>query len=153
MALRSKQGMLGFVGRGPSIREVEEDHVAVRDMAARIQHELSDERKSPEDLAALLEAFRSRLEAHFALEERRWSGFQGPDCDRTTAHWVEGLVREHREIERRIGDVLSRLGAEQGTRRAPSAAVASAIRALIDDLYAHELSETKLFQRRVFEGS
>ena len=133
--------------------EIEKDHVAVRDMAWRIHDELSRERATAEDLAELLEAFRDRIEAHFGLEERRWSGSQDSIRDRTTENWVRALVHEHRDIERRIGEILSRLNAEKEARRTPSAPVVSAIRRLVDDLCTHELSETKLFQRLVFEGA
>lgn len=129
----------------------------MRDMAGQILHLLEHSAcpcGSPGDQSCLkdhLEGFRRRLAAHFASEELQWSGRTATRLDRTTSLWIERLVREHRGFERRLDAVLSQLDETKGTNSPPSAGIAAEIRAILKDLLEHELSETRFFQRTVFE--
>ncbi len=100
-----------------------------------------------------LESFGRRLEGHFAAEETLWHGADHARADWTTRHWIERLTREHGEFTKRLRAV--RLGLEEPGRSAsaPSAEMVATIGGILDDLLAHELTETRLFQRSVFEES
>ena len=71
--------------------------------------------------------------------------------DRTTSLWIERLVREHRGFERRLDAVLSQLDETKAASSPPSSEIAVEIREILKELLEHELSETRFFQRTVFE--
>ena len=136
----------------PAGFEIEEDHRAVRDVANGILGAISKPAGSGADLCDRAVALLEKSRTHFALEEGHWNRDQGWKDDPTTARWVEGLVREHRGFEERLKDVIETLRSER-ERPTFSAETVARIRTLLEELFAHELSETKLFQRRVFEES
>lgn len=95
---------------------------------------------------AEFDSFARLLRRHFAQEEL--AGPFRPECAATAAarRWAERTVAAHRTFESRL-DALGRL------LDAPGDAVRfeAGLRALIDDLFEHELSEERLVQRFVFE--
>jgi 1,6-anhydro-N-acetylmuramate kinase len=91
--------------------------------------------------------------SHFATEEAQWTRVDLARADWTTVRWVHRLVREHRDFEARLAKVLSRVEAAKKDGKLPSAAIETQIRAILADLLDHELSETRLFQRSIFETS
>ena len=94
------------------------------------------------------EAFHHRLLRHFDKEEELWSGIDRRTTDRTTLHWIDRLVQDHQRFRRKAGRL--RLELADPT---PREGVREGVRAILDDLLEHELSESKLLQRAVFEGS
>jgi hypothetical protein len=143
--------MLGDVKQAPTELEVGEDHRIVREMAYGIVGALS-KGGGVEDLRDRVVALVERVRTHFTSEEALWERDRGWKDDPTSARWVEGLVREHRGFEERMKGLIADLRSDQGVR-AVSRTIESRIRTLIEELFVHEFSETKLFQRRIFEES
>lgn len=129
------------------------EHGALRESAAAIRSALERDRCSCGSsggctcLRDRVEDFRRRLLQHFAAEEALWQAVEPGCTDWTTLRWIDRLAREHDAFRRRTAEV--RLGLAD---LRPSLEVRSKLRAILDDLFEHELSETKLFQRSVFEG-
>jgi hypothetical protein len=96
-------------------------------------------------------SFARRIRQHFEVEEAAWRTGDAAS-DASTRKWIESLVRQHRDLDRRLESVCSRLEGARSPGTAAAAGVSAALRGILGDLIEHELSEARLFQRSVFEG-
>lgn len=134
---------LGF----PFARELGEQHAAVRVTLRWIEAELARQAscsRLDDSLQRSLRTFRQELGEHFSFEERH--GFEGgfdspePEIQRVTSR----LVREHREFERRMDEILDQLG-----KSTTAAGAVAALHAFFDDVRRHDAEESSLLLRIV----
>jgi len=94
-----------------------------------------------------VDQLRRHLLQHFDAEEKLWSAIERDRADWATLRWIDRVEAEHERFRRLTAE--ARLGLAE-PELAPD--LRSKLRAILDDLLEHELSETKLFQRSVFES-
>jgi pyruvate,orthophosphate dikinase len=130
----------GGVVPGPdvSLGEILDQHAELRDLVAEIRT-TSD----PHVLVGLLDRLRSRLEAHFALEEsgERLSAArrEGEDGEQ-----VSRILAEHREILAALRALVRSLREDEAGAPSPTSARAEAI---LTRLQEHDAHESSLFAR------
>jgi uncharacterized protein involved in exopolysaccharide biosynthesis len=121
------------------VGRVDDDHQTLRAKVDALRQALTaPDRVSPQAFAAQVESLAAQLESHFALEED-----SGMFVDITSqvpelGHRVQRLLNQHVELRAAFADILERLRARQD--------VAAALTEALDDLVAHERSETQLIQ-------
>jgi hypothetical protein len=94
------------------------------------------------------EEFHGRLLRHFDEEEKLWRGVDRRTTDWTTLHWIARMVQDHGRFRRKAGEL--RLALADPT---PGDELREGLCGLLDELLEHELSESRLLQRAVFEES
>jgi hypothetical protein len=139
-------------------RSVAGDHHALREMASGLQHLLGGSActcgatRCTKCLGERMRSLASRLRSHFDAEEESWRGIDRHRCDWTTLSWIDRLVGEHDCLRERLDATCSLLEEARRQKVAVSEDLAAEIRSLLADLIEHELGESRLFQRSVFEG-
>ena len=145
-------------GINQAAARLESEHGAFRASVREIQAEL-DRRLQSRDLAAggetllvALDEFHDRLKRHFEFEEQGWTR---PDvaarCTPSTRRWIATLTRQHADFIARIEIVVAMLEASLTHASRLPERFAGELSSLLADLTRHEFSETRLFQRAMFE--
>ncbi|MBK7874345.1 MAG: hemerythrin domain-containing protein [Planctomycetes bacterium] len=138
--------------RPARIEELRREHDAFRKASAALLEALEACASAPRAaerhacLRTEYDVFARLLRRHFREEEA--SDVFGTDERASTAtrRWVETTLAAHRDFESRL-DALGRLLSCEP----PSPEFEPGLRALVRDLFEHELSEERLVQRLVFE--
>lgn len=140
----------------PQHSEIASDHQALGAMVREVKADLDRLQCDPcgrQPAFALrntLHQMHQRLERHFAHEEAGWSSTK--DRDPSSERWVRTLTKQHRDFESRMRDILDELDRDLKAGGPLSVECNAAMRAVLTDLTAHELSEDRLLQRAIFEG-
>jgi hypothetical protein len=141
-----------------SAARLEEEHGAFRRCVREIQAELDRRRQSRdllgggETLLAEIDAFRDRLVRHFSFEERGWSRPEvAARCTPATQRWIEMLTRQHGEFLARIDSLIGELETALTRRTSLPEFFDGELSSLLADLVRHEFSESRFFQRSMFE--
>ena len=145
-------------GSNQAAARLEAEHGAFRASVREIQAELDRRQQSRdlvgggETLLAQLDAFRERLNRHFEFEESGWNRPEvAAHCTPSTRRWIGTLTRQHEDFLSRIESIVGVLEASLTSGSKLSDSFGGELSSLLADLTRHEFSETRLFQRAVFE--
>ena len=130
-------------------RHVEQDHAALHAVALELHGACA--KCGCGSLLERMRDFGARLATHFDAEERLWREVDDERLDWSARKWIANLVRDHEDFRGRIEGITRALAAAEAGARPPDDLVGD-IRRLLGDLLQHELSESRLFQRAVFEN-
>lgn len=140
------------VVRSRRVEELRREHEAFRRSARSLLEQLSACRRRESGSARRdcvreeFDAFARLLRRHFREEEASEVFTPSKQTSGSARRWIEATLAAHREFESRIDALDRRLTAEP-----PDPEIADDVRALVNDLFEHELSEERLVQRLVFE--
>lgn len=137
---------------------LEAEHGAFRASVREIQAELDRRQQSRdligggETLLAEIDTFRERLIRHFRFEESGWSRPEvAARCTPSTRRWIATLTRQHEDFLTRIDAIVGVLETALETGAKVPERFGGELSSLLADLTRHEFSESRLYQRAVFE--
>jgi hypothetical protein len=141
----------------PMLKRLENEHDVFRASVREIKAELDRGRDSRDFLSegdallVLLQDFRELLKRHFSFEEKGWNEVDPAECTPSTQRWVAMLTRQHEHFLETIDRLVSSLESAllRGKRLPPG--FEGELSGLLHELTQHEFSESRLFQRAVFE--
>lgn len=137
----------------PDTHTIVAEHRALRTLVDALRRETASVPGGVEGawlaaVAAQLAELRTRLEAHFAVEEQSGLFDHLAEVGSENGPAASRLRREHDALRERLG----RLCAEPEPASAPAHTLAARVRTLLDDLEAHEERENELITRSL-DGS
>jgi hypothetical protein len=118
---------------------------------ARDSRDSRDLRCEGDALLVLLERFRELLQRHFSSEEEGWGRADPAECTPSTQRWIAMLTQQHGDFLERIEQLIAGLEAALMPGGGLPPGFEGELSALLRDLTQHEFSESRLFQRAVFE--
>jgi hemerythrin-like domain-containing protein len=145
-------------GSSPVVERLEQEHGAFRTIVREIEAELARRQQARdlegcgETLLAQLDDFSGRLKRHFTYEESGWSRVEvAMKCSPATRRWIDMLTRQHDDFRQRIDRLTAALETSLVSGVRLPGTFEGELSSLLADLTRHELSESRLFQRSVFE--
>lgn len=144
-------------GNNPKLRRLESEHDVFRASVREIRAELDrgrnsrDLRSEGDALLVLLQEFRALLKRHFSFEEQGWNEADPAECTPSTQRWIAMLTHQHGDFLERIEKLILALEGSLMSGAKLPAEFEGEISAVLDELSQHEFSESRLFQRAVFE--
>jgi hypothetical protein len=144
-------------GKNPMMQQLEEEHddfrAAVREIRAELDRgrDSRDLRSESDALLVLMHAFRELLDGHFTHEEKGWNEANPEQCTPSTQRWIAMLTCQHGDFRSRIEKLVLSLESALLSGRPLPPEFEGELSSLLQDLTQHEYSESRLFQRAVFE--
>ena len=134
-------------------REIEREHVSVREAVAALRGEIARLRAepgphhAPDRLSGMLGMFRVHLARHFALEEQgHFLGDLPAPRDPGVQRIVEDLLADHRGFERAVGRLLDASQRADDGDAELTEVFTQSLAGFLDDLERHERTENELIQ-------